>query len=120
MEDPFFFDLRLRFQRFLQSPDSKAAGDLAFCHACNDAPIIQVSNAAFAARFPVFQKQICEIRTPLVVRPLCLKLPLQLVFKKYMRFSAPVTRFLQADAEPLQQPADAELSVMPFDKPISL
>ena len=97
VEDQFFFDLRLWFQRFLQSSDSKAAGDLALCHACNDAPIIQVNNAAIIARFPVFQKQICEIRTPLVVCPLCLKLPLQLVFKNFMRFSAPVTRFLRAD-----------------------
>lgn len=32
-----------------------------------------------------------------MVCSLCLKLPLHLVFKNFMRFSAPVTRFLRAD-----------------------
>ena len=77
--------------------DSRAAGDPAVRHTCNDAPVIQVNNAAIVARFPVFQEQIREIRTPLVIRMVCMKLPLQLVFKDFMRFSAPIARFLRAD-----------------------
>ena len=73
--------------------DSRAAGDPAVRHACNDAPVKQVSNAAIVARFPVFQKQIREIRTLPVISMVCMKLPLQPVFKDFMRFSAPIARF---------------------------
>ena len=60
--------------------DSRAAGDPAVRHTCNDAPVKQVSNAAIVAFFHVFQKQIREIRTPPVIRMVCMKLPLQPVF----------------------------------------
>ncbi len=97
MENQFFLELRLCFQRFLQSSDSEAAGVPAVCHTCNDAPVIQVYNAAIVAHFPIFQKQIREICTPLVVHLVFMKFLLQLVFKDFVRFSAPVTRSPRTD-----------------------
>lgn len=60
---------------------------------------IRVSGGGSLRLYPLClnQEQIREIRTPLVVRMVCMKLPLQLVFKDFMRFSAPVTRFVGAD-----------------------
>lgn len=153
VENQFFSDLRLCFQSFPQSSDGKAAGNLAVCHTCNDALVIQVNYAANEAHFSVFQKQICEIRAPLLVRPVCMKLLMQPVFKDFVRFPAPVSchsvmrmvnfpdqRFccffpgiiislpvfpivvigILADAKPPQPPADAEIPVVLFNKPISL
>ena len=58
----------LGFQCFLQRADRKFAGDMAVRYARHHAPVMEVYDGTVIAHIPIFQKQICEIRAPFLVR----------------------------------------------------
>lgn len=66
-------------------------------NAGNYAPVIQINDTAVIAYLSISQEQVCKIRTPLLVNLICCKILLELIFKHFMGFSAPVTWFLWAD-----------------------
>ena len=58
----------LGFQCFLQRADRKFAVDMAVRYARHHAPVMEVYDGTVIAHIPIFQKQICEIRAPFLVR----------------------------------------------------
>ena len=67
MQDQVSFDSWLRIQCLLQGSDSKVAGNVPICDACDNAPVMQVDNAAVIPYVMILQKQIGKIGTPFLI-----------------------------------------------------
>ena len=73
MQDQFAFDCRLGIQRFLKRQDRQSARNSPVGDAGHHAPVIQVNDTAIIADISIFQKQVCEIRTPLLIDGICME-----------------------------------------------
>ncbi len=59
----------LVIQRLAQGADSQVAGDVPIRYAGHHAPVIKVYDSTVISDISILQEQICEIRTPFLVRP---------------------------------------------------
>lgn len=84
MHDQVFYFSTPGFQGFVQCVDRKVTGDLAVRYARHYASVIEIYDRAVISHFPVFQEQICEIRTPLPVRSIRTKILCQKISKYFM------------------------------------
>ena len=87
----------LGFQCFLQRPDCKIAGDMAICYARHHAPVMKVYDGTVVANIPIFQEQICEIRTPFLIRLVRMEVLLSLILEYFMGLVWLSPRLFSAD-----------------------
>ncbi len=59
---------------------------MAVCYARHHAPVMEVYDGTVIAHIPIFQEQICEIRTPFLVRLVRMEVLIQFVLEYFMAF----------------------------------
>lgn len=69
----------LGIQGLPQGADGQVAGDVPVRYAGHHAPVIEVYDGAVVPDISILQEQICEIRTPFLVRPVRMEILFQLI-----------------------------------------
>jgi hypothetical protein len=87
----------LGIQCFLQSAHSQITGNMSVRYTGHHAPVIEVYDGAIVPDIPIFQEQVCEIRTPFLIRPLRMEVLVQLILKYFMRLPWLCPWFFRAD-----------------------
>ena len=87
----------LGIQCLLQSAYSQVTGDVFVCYTGNYTPVIKIYDGAIVPYISVPEEQVCEIRAPFLVRPVCMEILIQFVIEYFMGLSWLCPRFLWAD-----------------------
>lgn len=96
VQDEFSLQRGVSIQSFLQGTYGQIAGDMAVGDGGDHAAVIQVDNGAVVSYLAVFQEQVSEIRTPLVVDTMGMEILIELVFKHFVGLSVFVARLLRS------------------------
>ena len=70
---------------------------MAVRYACHYAPVMEVYDGTVVAHIPIFQEQICEIRTPFLVRLVRMEVLIQFVPEYFMGLSRLCPQLFGAD-----------------------
>ena len=97
VQDQALFCRALCLQCLLQGADCQVTGDVPVCYTGDHTAVIEVYDGAVITDLPVFQEQICEIRTPLLIWFVRMEVLLQLVFEYFMRLPRFCSRFFRTD-----------------------
>lgn len=87
----------LGIQCLLQGAYSQLTGNVFVCYTCDYAPVIEIYDGAIVPYIPVPQEQVCEVRTPFLVRPVCMEILIQFVIEYFMGLPCLCPRSLWAD-----------------------